>query len=267
MLLIDAYNVLWLGNASEPRGPDLTPASLLRFTAASRYRKRFIRLVCDGHPPPGEGVPSPAFGDRSIILRLGPGDIVYSGRAGSADDVIERIIDEHDAPRELLVVSSDRRVRRASSRRRASTIASETFLAQILADRTRAPLPPLPAFIQEIPLSASAVDLWRREFGLEPGADTSLVRDLAAPLFDPATLKATPSTRKANNPIRSLSKPPPPLPPPSSPSRPFDPDLTRLMQEWGLRFDLDDLDMERWLGPNPDIPPRDPPAPRDPPRR
>lgn len=263
MLLIDAYNVLWLGNATEPHGPDLTASGLLRLTAHSRYRRRHIRLVCDGAPPPGEGVPSPLYGDRAMILRLGPGEIVYSGRSGSADDVIECIIRDHAAPRELLVVSSDRRVKRAAGRRRARTMTSEMFLAQILADRTRAPLPTLPAFIQEIPLNAHAVDLWRREFGLSPESDAALVRELAPPPIDIRSINpAPPALRQPSSAPRAPERPPSPSPhdrTSPTPTAPLDPELTRLMQEWGLRFDLDDLDMERWLGPNPDIPTREPP--------
>ncbi len=263
MLLIDAYNVLWLGNATEPHGPDLTASGLLRMTAHSRHRRRHVRLVCDGSPPAGEGVPSPLFGDRAMILRLGPGEIVYSGRSGSADDVIECIIRDHASPREMLVVSSDRRVKRAAGRRRARTMSSEMFLAQILADRTRAPLPALPAFIQEIPLNAHAVDLWRREFGLAPESDATLVRELSPRPIDPSTLRILPSVApppSSPGPShRRASNRPGPKAPAPQPPRPQDPELTRLMQEWGLAFDLDDLNMERWLGTNPDIPPRQPP--------
>lgn len=263
MLLIDVYNVLWLGNASDPRGADLTPSTLLRLIASSRYRRRALRLVCDGHPPAGEGVPSPMFGDRALRLRLGPGEIVYSGHAGSADDVIERILDDHDAARDLTVVSSDNRVKRAASRRRARCIASEVFLAHLLADRTAAPLPAVPAFIQEIPLSAHAVDLWRREFGLPPETDTSLIQSLSPPALDPSTLNIpTPQPHHTRTP-RSGARPSDARSrgqkPPANPPRPPDPELTRLMQEWGLAFDLDDLDMERWLRTNPSTPPRDPP--------
>lgn len=260
MLLIDAYNVLWLGNAAEPHGPDLTASGLLRMTAHSRHRRRHIRLVCDGAPPTGEGVPSPLYGDRAMILRLGPGEIVYSGRSGSADDVIECIIRDHAAPRELLVVSSDRRVKRAAGRRRARTMTSEMFLAQILADRTRAPLPALPAFIQEIPLSAHAVDLWRREFGLSPESDAAIVRELAPPPIDIRSISPPPPKQAPSPPRAPKRTPPPPTPrrPGPKPTSPLDPELNRLMQEWGLRFDLDDLDMERWLGPDQDIPTREP---------
>lgn len=270
MLLIDAYNVLWLGNASEPHGPDLTVSALLRIVAHSRYRRSAIRLVCDGHPPRGEGLPAPAFGDNAFILRLGPGEIVYAGHAGSADDVIERIIAGHTSARELLVVSSDRRVKRAAGRRRARTIASEVFLAQVLNDRTRAPLPPLPAFVEEIPLGAHAIDLWRREFGLQPESDHALVEGLTPPPLDVGSLGSSgsltspPGPRARKNPVPKSAEqsPRPDRAPPHQPAPPRrlkdDPLLRDLMQEWGLAIDLDDLDTGRWLERHPDAPGRTP---------
>jgi len=257
MLLIDAYNVLWLGSASEPHGPDLTPSGLLRVVAHSRFRRRAIRLVCDGLPARGEGQPSPAFGDSAILVRVGPGEVVYSGRSGSADDVIERIIDEHASPRGLLVVSSDRRVKRAARRRGARTIASEVFLAQVLSDRTRTPLPALPAFIEEIPLGAHAIDLWRREFGLAPEIDREVVAGLSpAPIDTPERMRpAGDRQAEARTPPRNRSRSIDSRATPGKESsgqaptqrRRDDPVLRDLMQEWGLTMDLDDLDTGRWL--------------------
>ena len=257
MLLIDAYNVLWLGEAADPRGPDLSVSGLLRLIAHSRYRRRAVRLVCDGHPAPGEGVSSPAFGVGTTILRLGPGEIVYSGHDGSADDVIERIIDSHSSPRDLLVVSSDRRVKRAAGRKRARTMASELFLAHVLSDRTRAPVPALPAFVQEIPLGTHAIDLWRREFGLAPESDRSLIDALSPAPFNgnmtplgapPLAPVATPPPQSPKGPGKERMHPPP-APTVARPGD--DPLLKELLQEWGLVIDLDDLDTGRWLDDRP----------------
>lgn len=266
MLLVDAYNVLWLGNASEPHGPDLTPSGLLRLIAHSRYRRRTVRLVCDGLPPPSEGVPMPTFGERAMLLRLGPGDVVYSGRSGSADDVIERLIAAETAPRSMLVVSSDKRVRRAAGRRRASTLPSEAFLRQLLEDRVRSPLPAKPAFVEEIPLGSHAIDLWRREFGLEDAtSDARLIADLAPPPIRPDEVRVASASGTPKPGAGKPSRPRPtavgeragraPVPAPQQ-RGPIDPELLALMQEWGLRFDLDDLDTGRWLDGRAPEPPR-----------
>lgn len=266
MLLIDAYNVLWLGDASEPHGPDLSVSGLLRLVAHSRYRRRPIQLVCDGFPPQGEGVPAPTLGSKVSIVRLGPGEIVYSGHAGSADDVIERVLATHSSPRSLLVVSSDNRIKRAAGRRRAATVSSEAFLKQILADRVRTAVPAIPAFVEEIPLGAHAIELWRREFGLTgPDADAKVIETLSprplrledlapAPTRDLRDASGRPQARakaeRKTSPgacasgsdgsgvTRANPKRDQPVP---------DAELEGLMQEWGLRFDLDDLDMARWL--------------------
>jgi hypothetical protein len=266
MLLIDAYNVLWLGHASEPHGPDLSVSGLLRLVAHSRYRRRPIQLVCDGFPPQGEGVPAPSLGSKASVVRLGPGEIVYSGHAGSADDVIERILAAHSSPRSLLVVSSDNRIKRAAGRRRAANISSEAFLKQILADRVRTALPAVPAFVEEIPLGTHAIELWRREFGLAgPDADAKVIETLSPkPLsledLEPAPtrdLRAASGRPQARTKVQRTPDPQGRTPGSGAPAitrlnpmrdRPAqDAELEGLMQEWGLRFDLDDLDMARWL--------------------
>lgn len=252
MLLIDTYNVLWLRAALDPRGPELTIAGLMHAIAHSRYRRHPIRMVCDGRPADGEGIPAKPFGETALSVRLGPAEVLYSGRSGSADDVIERIIESHTAPRDLIVVSSDRRIKRAANRHRSRSIASDIFLAQVMADRTRTPMPAIPAFVQEIPLSSSAVDLWRIEFGLPRESDATLLENLASnhphPQFPPppaAPVTPSPaSERPRKSPKSSRNSPPQPASPPEP-----DPELMQLAEEWGLTLDLDDLDTGRWLGP------------------
>lgn len=251
MLLIDTYNVLWLGAALDPHSPELTAVGLLRAIAHSRYRRHPVRMVCDGHPATGEGVPAKSYGETALSVRLGPAEVIYSGRSGSADDVIERIIDAHTAPRDLVVVSSDRRIKRAATRKRSRSIASDVFLAQVMADRTRAPMPAIPAFVQEIPLSSSAVDLWRIEFGLPRESDASLLESLtpnhphpSLPTPPTAPVTPPPTPERQRKPSKSSRNSHPQHRSPSE----IDRELIQLAEEWGLTLDLDDLDTGRWLG-------------------
>ncbi|MBX3317178.1 MAG: NYN domain-containing protein [Phycisphaeraceae bacterium] len=248
MLLIDTYNVLWLSAALDPRAPELTPVGLLRAIAHSRYRRHPVRMVCDGHPATGEGIPANSYGETVFTVRLGPAEVIYSGRSGSADDVIERIIDAHTAPRDLVVVSSDRRIKRAATRKRSRSIASNVFLAQVMADRTRAPMPAIPAFVQEIPLSSSAVDLWRIEFGLPRESDASLLESLT-PNHPHLSLPPPPTAPATRPPApHRVSKPRQQTPTPRAVPPEPDQELMQLAEEWGLTLDLDDLDTGRWLG-------------------
>ena len=154
MLVVDVYNVLHVTGVLPPEiaGPD-APA-LARLVARSRYRGRGAVLVCDGTPKPGErGDPDWGGGIR----------LVHAGRGRDADGLIERLISEHTAPRRLLVVSDDRRLRTAARRRRAGWLGSAAFLGHLAEDATSsrgAPGPEKPG-----PLDPEETDAWLREFG------------------------------------------------------------------------------------------------------
>jgi len=53
--------------------------------------------------------------------------IVYAPAGTDADSEMERLIEAHDAPRQLLVVSSDHRLQRAAQRRRCQSTDSDVF--------------------------------------------------------------------------------------------------------------------------------------------
>jgi len=87
---------------------------------------------------------------------------MWSGPGREADDVIEDLIGKASDPRRLLVVSSDRRLRKAAKRRRCKWLDSESFLRTILEDVARGTAladPPPPD-----------TDDWVAQFGLG-GAD------------------------------------------------------------------------------------------------
>ncbi len=53
--------------------------------------------------------------------------VVFAPAGTDADTELERLIAAHSAPRRLLVVSGDRRIRRAAQRRRCRSVDSHTF--------------------------------------------------------------------------------------------------------------------------------------------
>lgn len=123
MLLIDTYNVL---HAIEGMGPDaaeLTVDSLGRLIASSRHRGQACLLICDGN----QGVSGEIDGAEGVQRR-------YVGAGRDADSEIERILASNSAPRRILVVSSDHRLRRAAEKRKAKWMDSRSFLARILGD-------------------------------------------------------------------------------------------------------------------------------------
>ena len=54
--------------------------------------------------------------------------VLYAHAFDEADDLIEKMIREHSAPKNLIVVSGDQRLRRCAQARRATSMDSESFL-------------------------------------------------------------------------------------------------------------------------------------------
>jgi len=164
VLIVDVYNVLHVTGVLPPELAGPSAADLADLVAHSRYARRGAILVCDGRPtrtPTAQraGTGSTAFG--------GSIRVVFAGGGKDADTLIERLIAEHSAPRRLLVVSDDRRIRAAAGRRRAGRLSSGDFLAHLAHDASRPTTDRAPA--KPDTLEPGEVDAWLREFGYEPG--------------------------------------------------------------------------------------------------
>ena len=159
---------------------------------------------------------------------------MFAGPHATADDEIERIISLSSSPRDLLVISSDRRLRRAGTRAGAGVMGSIDFL-RALGRELRRKVPSRPAFAKDIPLDRGSVAYWMRRFGEgEPAW--------------PA--RPEPTTPKRPAPIESLESPA--LRGPAPESRPppdlrDDPIIQEALREWSGRLRVEDLDMTRWL--------------------
>lgn len=57
--------------------------------------------------------------------------IVFAPRGSDADSEIERMLNRHSAPRQVVVVSGDHRLHKAASRRKAVCVDSEEFLSSL----------------------------------------------------------------------------------------------------------------------------------------
>lgn len=125
-LLIDGYNLLHAAGLARDRyGPGqfekcrqrLLQEVADRLTAEQRVS---TTVIFDAqHAPPD--VPSvQRFAGISVVFSVG----------SDADSLIEAMLEKHSAPKQVLVVSSDRRLQSAASRRRAEWIKSEMFWDQ-----------------------------------------------------------------------------------------------------------------------------------------
>jgi uncharacterized protein len=165
-LLIDGYNLLHVSGVFG-RGTALTELhrsreALLAFLAASLQptERTHATIVFDaaGAPP---GLPQ-RFRYEGI-------DVQFARDPGNADELIERLIAAHDAPRKLVVVSGDHRVQRAARRRRATAVDSDRWWADLCAQRRErgAELPALPQKpVGE--LTTGEVDYWVSQFADAP---------------------------------------------------------------------------------------------------
>ena len=126
--LIDGYNLLHatdLFGTGESAGTlQGSRDALLGFLAAalSASERRATTIVFDaaGAPP---GLPNHLHHEHIAIC--------YARDYADADTLIEEMIEDHRAPRGLLVVSSDHRVQRAARHRGAKYIDSQTWYAQL----------------------------------------------------------------------------------------------------------------------------------------
>jgi hypothetical protein len=271
MLLIDASNVLHVQGVLPQHLAGLGLPGLIRLIGASRHAGRRVTIVCDG-----------GGSARDSGFRMANFQILFAGHGREADDVIEALIERYHRGNPLEVVSSDRRLRRAARRRGAGSIASEDFLAQIVADEALPAPTRINALREQVPLDAYSVQEWIREFGLPPAPAPKPTQQQAPPPLPDTNRPSEPARRPPTaprhppaligEPLRITPLPgnapdsgpasPPPAPEPPAARRvtapanndgAIDPLLLAALEEWRGRLSLDDLDMQRWL---PDLPPR-----------
>ncbi|MCE5267123.1 MAG: NYN domain-containing protein [Planctomycetaceae bacterium] len=164
-ILIDGYNLLHAtgiaGHGSGPGGLERSRLALLNFLAHSLDPADVphTTVVFDAHDAPA-GLPK-TVQHRGITVRFAIG---YE----TADALIEELIRAASAPRRLVVVSGDREVQRAATRRRAKAVDSEAWFMELLRARqhrrdAEAETPARPA----VPLLQEDVEYWVRQFGGE----------------------------------------------------------------------------------------------------
>ena len=157
-LIIDAYNLLHCTHILPDRYALVGVTGLARLLLHSRYARQRIVIVCDGTPPRGH-VDVPGV------------EILFSGPGREADAVIERLVAQDSAPRQLTVVSNDRRVQRAARRRRGQALACEAFLRQVAGDVRESGADQ--GEPEHGPLEPDETAAWLAEFGYDVPADES----------------------------------------------------------------------------------------------
>ena len=156
--LIDGYNLLRAVQKLEEFA-SLTDVQMCR--AVSDYLccvRDHGHLVFDGTGPPDKS----AFGGIPSL------EVYFSGPSLEADDIIEDKIQDNTAPKSLVVVSSDRRLRSAAAKRKAVAVSAEVFWHNLLGQLEKQANRPAPEPTQKRHgLTERETDLWLDEFGLD----------------------------------------------------------------------------------------------------
>jgi len=172
--LIDGYNLLHaLGILNGPVGP----AGLLKarlgllglLSSAFPEEGAEITVVFDAsQAPPGAREEEEYHG---IQIR-------FAIQQAQADDLIESLIEHHSAPRQLAVVSDDRRIKQAALRRGCSAWSCFEFIESLKNRRARRPTA-APASDKPQAVPQEEKDFWLGEFA--DLADSPALKELSDP--------------------------------------------------------------------------------------
>ncbi len=156
--LVDGYNLQKRIQKTDPQFETLSDTYLCKIL--SRYLKRIReqgQIIFDGIGPP----------DKTGFENLDNIEVVFVGRNTDADTVIERKIKANTAPKKLVVVSSDRRLRVAAAKRKAVGIKSEDFWPMVTRELGRRSKRRAEPRSKHDGLTESETDQWCDFFGLK----------------------------------------------------------------------------------------------------
>jgi predicted RNA-binding protein with PIN domain len=163
-LIIDAYNLLHasgiLGKGVGPGGLERSRNALLNFLANSLNDEEIRRttVVFDAaNAPPG--LPRTTTHEGMTVR--------YASEYEDADSLIEELILQDSAPKSLTVVSSDHRIQRAASRRKAKAVDSDRWYAEMLLRRQQQPATETKD-VKPMSSTPGEVAFWVEEFAEEP---------------------------------------------------------------------------------------------------
>ena len=156
--LLDGYNLLRAAQKTEEFAA-LTDVQLCR--AVSDYLcciRDHGHIVFDGVGPPDK---SPFGGIPSL-------EVYFSGQSCEADDIIEDKIYDNTAPKSLVVVSSDRRLRTSATKRKAISVPADFFWETLLAQLEKQANRPAPEPSEKRHgLTEREADIWLDIFDLD----------------------------------------------------------------------------------------------------
>jgi predicted RNA-binding protein with PIN domain len=157
VLIIDGYNLLRAVQSFSEQPFNITDVQLCLVLSEYLVRvKKKGKIVFDGIGPR----------DKTVFKNIKNLEVIFSGTSREADDIIEKLVLENTAPKRLIVVSSDRRIKTAAKKRKATALDSADFWMEVIKalekKRRRKPEPQA----KFTGISELETDFWLREFGL-----------------------------------------------------------------------------------------------------
>ncbi len=157
MFIIDGHNLLYAIPKIDEGAAIINDVQLCR--TISNYMKltgQSGEIIFDGTGPP----------DKSAFDNINGLEVSFSGLGTDTDSVIEDKISASTAPKRLIIVSSDRRLRKAARTRKAASVKSEKFWTNVNKQLNRK-RPKKEPGAKRHGLSDSETKQWLDYFGLE----------------------------------------------------------------------------------------------------
>jgi predicted RNA-binding protein with PIN domain len=159
--LIDGYNLLHAMGLMHGR---LGPAGL------EKARLRLLGLLAGAYTAEEAGRVSVVFdaagapAGATEVQEYKGIDVRFSVKYPEADDLIERLIGQDSAPRQLSVISDDHRIQAAARRRRCPVVSCSDYLEWLSRHRRERIRQPPPASGKPQTVSEAETQLWLNEF-------------------------------------------------------------------------------------------------------
>jgi len=157
MVIVDGHNLLWAVQGMAHGPEEISDVGLCR--AVGRYLKQIKEsgeLIFDGIGPR----------DKTDFDNIDGVEVLFAGLGTDTDTVMEAKIAANTAPRNLTVVSSDNRLRKAARVRRAISVKSEDFWSELVRELSRKRVVDEPSGKRD-GLSDAETDQWLDFFGME----------------------------------------------------------------------------------------------------
>ncbi|MGD0784983.1 MAG: NYN domain-containing protein [Sedimentisphaerales bacterium] len=156
MLIIDGYNLLRSVQGLLEQSSEISDIQLCRIINDYIYRtKKKGCVVFDGIGPKIKD----AFNN---LFNL---EIIFSGTSHEADDIIEKLILQSTGAKDLIVVSSDRRIKKAAEKRKATAVDCVDFWTEVIKQLERKKKKVAEPQAKFIGISEAETEYWLREFG------------------------------------------------------------------------------------------------------